>query len=136
MSVHTLIFIQKCRKINSVILKNISITNAQDVITLAHKLYYIISYHIVALFLAHLNFIHLGSVSTLSRFTSCLFFFEAVEAENESASSEPKAAKETIDFKELKRVDHILASLQRKVYHVIWSVNCTFISPKVADKVI
>ncbi|KAL7100027.1 hypothetical protein ACP275_09G123000 [Erythranthe tilingii] len=38
-----------------------------------------------------------------------------VDAENESTSSEPKAAKETIDFKELKRVDHILASLQRKL---------------------
>ncbi|KAL1551608.1 mediator of RNA polymerase II transcription subunit 6-like [Salvia divinorum] len=38
-----------------------------------------------------------------------------VDAENESASSEPKAPKETINFKELKRVDHILASLQRKL---------------------
>ncbi|KAG6428930.1 hypothetical protein SASPL_106969 [Salvia splendens] len=38
-----------------------------------------------------------------------------VDAENESASSEPKAPKETINFKELKRVDHILASLQRKI---------------------
>ncbi|KAH6773455.1 RNA polymerase transcriptional regulation mediator-like protein [Perilla frutescens var. hirtella] len=38
-----------------------------------------------------------------------------VDAENESASSEPKPPKETIDFKELKRVDHILASLQRKL---------------------
>ena len=36
-------------------------------------------------------------------------------SENESAASEPKAAKETIDFKELKRVDHIFASLQRTV---------------------
>ncbi|XP_070016169.1 mediator of RNA polymerase II transcription subunit 6 [Nicotiana sylvestris] len=38
-----------------------------------------------------------------------------VAAENESEASEPKPAKETIDFKELKRVDHILASLQRKL---------------------
>ncbi|XP_047958732.1 mediator of RNA polymerase II transcription subunit 6 [Salvia hispanica] len=38
-----------------------------------------------------------------------------VDAENESASSEPKVPKETINFKELKRVDHILASLQRKL---------------------
>lgn len=67
----------------------------------------------------HLNFIHLGFVSTLSRLTSRVFFFGTVDAENESASSEPKAAKETIDFKELKRVDHILASLQRKVDHVL-----------------
>lgn len=42
-------------------------------------------------------------------------FLNTVEAENDNASSEPKAPKETIDFKELKRVDHILASLQRKV---------------------
>ncbi|KAG6425885.1 hypothetical protein SASPL_110093 [Salvia splendens] len=42
-------------------------------------------------------------------------FPETVDAENESASSEPKAPKETINFKELKRVDHILASLQRKL---------------------
>ncbi|KAL3624663.1 hypothetical protein CASFOL_031331 [Castilleja foliolosa] len=39
-----------------------------------------------------------------------------VEPENESTvSSEAKAAKETIDFKEVKRLDHILASLQRKL---------------------
>lgn len=38
-----------------------------------------------------------------------------VEAENESGNAEAKAPKETIDFKELKRVDHILASLQRKL---------------------
>lgn len=39
----------------------------------------------------------------------------SAEAENEDANSESKAAKEAIDIKELKRVDHILASLQRKV---------------------
>ncbi|OIT06678.1 mediator of rna polymerase ii transcription subunit 6 [Nicotiana attenuata] len=38
-----------------------------------------------------------------------------VAGENESEASEPKPVKETIDFKELKRVDHILASLQRKL---------------------
>nr|GLL23450.1 mediator of RNA polymerase II transcription subunit 6 [Ipomoea trifida]GMC76055.1 mediator of RNA polymerase II transcription subunit 6 [Ipomoea batatas] len=38
-----------------------------------------------------------------------------VDAENESGHAESKAPKETIDFKELKRVDHILASLQRKL---------------------
>ncbi|XP_010939752.1 mediator of RNA polymerase II transcription subunit 6 [Elaeis guineensis] len=37
------------------------------------------------------------------------------EAENEDVNSESKAAKEAIDIKELKRVDHILASLQRKL---------------------
>ncbi|WMV57565.1 hypothetical protein MTR67_050950 [Solanum verrucosum] len=42
----------------------------------------------------------------------CVFL---VASENERSASESKAAKETIDFKELKRVDHILASLQRKV---------------------
>ncbi|PWA73807.1 mediator of RNA polymerase II transcription subunit 6 [Artemisia annua] len=38
-----------------------------------------------------------------------------VDPENENTSVEPKAAKEAIDFKEVKRVDHILASLQRKL---------------------
>jgi len=38
-----------------------------------------------------------------------------VDSENETTLPEPKAAKETIDLKEIKRVDHILASLQRKV---------------------
>ncbi|XP_024986835.1 mediator of RNA polymerase II transcription subunit 6 isoform X2 [Cynara cardunculus var. scolymus] len=38
-----------------------------------------------------------------------------VDSENEGVSLEPKAAKESIDFKEVKRVDHILASLQRKL---------------------
>lgn len=37
------------------------------------------------------------------------------DAENEGASSETKVGKETINIKELKRVDHILASLQRKL---------------------
>ncbi|XP_055828041.1 mediator of RNA polymerase II transcription subunit 6 [Solanum dulcamara] len=38
-----------------------------------------------------------------------------VDSENDSPASETKPAKEAIDFKELKRVDHILASLQRKL---------------------
>ncbi|KAL3511722.1 hypothetical protein ACH5RR_024439 [Cinchona calisaya] len=38
-----------------------------------------------------------------------------VDAENEAAASESKANKETIDFKEIKRVDHILTSLRRKL---------------------
>ncbi|KVH90317.1 Mediator complex, subunit Med6 [Cynara cardunculus var. scolymus] len=38
-----------------------------------------------------------------------------LDSENEGVSLEPKAAKESIDFKEVKRVDHILASLQRKL---------------------
>ncbi|KAG2722816.1 hypothetical protein I3760_02G144400 [Carya illinoinensis] len=38
-----------------------------------------------------------------------------VDAENDSPALESKFAKETIDFKEVKRVDHILASLQRKL---------------------
>ncbi|KAF5184811.1 Mediator of rna polymerase ii transcription subunit [Thalictrum thalictroides] len=38
-----------------------------------------------------------------------------VDGEAESAAFEPKVAKESIDFKEVKRVDHILASLQRKL---------------------
>lgn len=39
----------------------------------------------------------------------------AVDGETESAASDPKAAKEVIDFKELKRVDHLLIKLQRKL---------------------
>ncbi|XP_076934839.1 mediator of RNA polymerase II transcription subunit 6-like [Bidens hawaiensis] len=38
-----------------------------------------------------------------------------VDSEDEKTSLEPKSAKETIDVKEVKRVDHILASLQRKL---------------------
>lgn len=38
-----------------------------------------------------------------------------VDSENENTSLEPKAIKETIDVKEVKRVDLILASLQRKL---------------------
>ncbi|KAI5674842.1 hypothetical protein M9H77_05792 [Catharanthus roseus] len=38
-----------------------------------------------------------------------------VDSENETAASDSKAIKETIDFKEIKRVDHILASMQRKL---------------------
>ncbi|XP_021294158.1 mediator of RNA polymerase II transcription subunit 6 [Herrania umbratica] len=38
-----------------------------------------------------------------------------VDTENESETFESKGGKETIDFKEVKRVDHILASLQRKL---------------------
>ncbi|WOK94323.1 mediator of RNA polymerase II transcription subunit 6 [Canna indica] len=37
------------------------------------------------------------------------------DAENEDSSSELNITKETVDLKELKRVDHILASLQRKL---------------------
>lgn len=40
---------------------------------------------------------------------------DAVDSENENAVVESKASKEPIDFKEVKRIDHILASLQRKV---------------------
>lgn len=38
-----------------------------------------------------------------------------MDSENDSPASETKPTKEAIDFKELKRVDHILASLQRKL---------------------
>lgn len=43
------------------------------------------------------------------------WIYDAVDTENESETFEPKGGKEAIDFKEVKRVDHILASLQRKV---------------------
>ena len=45
--------------------------------------------------------------------TNCFLISGSVDSENES--EEVKPAKETINFKEVKRVDHILASLQRKV---------------------
>ncbi|XXG57207.1 hypothetical protein AAC387_Pa03g4425 [Persea americana] len=38
-----------------------------------------------------------------------------VDSESESASLEPKIGKEVTDYKEVKRVDHILAALQRKL---------------------
>ncbi|XP_042481850.1 mediator of RNA polymerase II transcription subunit 6 isoform X2 [Macadamia integrifolia] len=41
-----------------------------------------------------------------------------VDAENEGSAIEPKVGKEIIDFKEVKRVDHILAALQRKNFCV------------------
>ena len=44
-----------------------------------------------------------------------LFIGDAVDSENEDVVPEPKVSKETIDFKEVKRIDHILGSLQRKV---------------------
>lgn len=44
-----------------------------------------------------------------------LFICDAVDPENETAASESKASKETIDFKEFNRVNQILQSLSRKV---------------------
>ncbi|KAK6911972.1 Mediator complex, subunit Med6 [Dillenia turbinata] len=41
--------------------------------------------------------------------------YVAADAESEEPALEPKAEKETIDLKEVKRVDHILVSLQRKL---------------------
>lgn len=66
-----------------------------------------------------LPFLHLDFVSAHHRCSLSCVSSGTVDAENESTSSEPKAAKETIDFKELKRVDHILASLQRKVKQLL-----------------
>ncbi|KAI5660592.1 hypothetical protein M9H77_29385 [Catharanthus roseus] len=51
----------------------------------------------------------------LELFSEELFLIDAVDSENETAASDSKAIKETIDFKEIKRVDHILASMQRKI---------------------
>ncbi|PNX73955.1 mediator of RNA polymerase II transcription subunit 6-like protein [Trifolium pratense] len=53
------------------------------------------------------------------------------DSENETTIPEPKAAKETIDLKEIKRVDHILASLQRKntmnsCYHFLPCLTSSF----------
>ncbi|KAJ8755774.1 hypothetical protein K2173_024318 [Erythroxylum novogranatense] len=38
-----------------------------------------------------------------------------VDTDNDGVASESKAGKEMVDFKEVKRIDHILASLQRKL---------------------
>lgn len=38
-----------------------------------------------------------------------------VETESDAATSESKTQKEAIDVKELKRIDHILSSLKRKM---------------------
>lgn len=43
----------------------------------------------------------------------CLYI--AVETEPDAVASESKTQKEAIDLKELKRIDHILSSLKRKV---------------------
>lgn len=59
---------------------------------------------------------------------ACLFPWEAIicicltaDAENEESNSESITGKEAIDLKELKRVDHILATLQRKViFFLLW----------------
>lgn len=53
--------------------------------------------------------------------TDFSYCVDAVEAD-EIAASESKASKETIDFKEIKRVDHILASLQRKVIYTCLNI--------------
>ncbi|KAH7865446.1 hypothetical protein Vadar_006810 [Vaccinium darrowii] len=57
----------------------------------------------------------LHAVQTQTTGSSCILTVDLVEADNEGASFESKAGKETIDFKEVKRIDHILASLQRKL---------------------
>lgn len=44
------------------------------------------------------------------------FHLAAVDTANESVAPEPKTNKEAINFKEVKRIDAILASLQRKVF--------------------
>lgn len=51
----------------------------------------------------------------LNLFLFQFLVFIAVDGESESAATDPKAEKELIDFKELKRVDHLLVKLQRKV---------------------
>ncbi|KAK1577510.1 hypothetical protein Q3G72_022363 [Acer saccharum] len=68
--------------------------------------------------------IHPLDISQLSKMTAIEYMlsevmephlFVILDAENEGATLESKVTKETIDFKEVKRVDHILASLQRKL---------------------
>lgn len=70
------------------------------------------------------------------------WIYDAVDTENESETFEPKGGKEAIDFKEVKRVDHILASLQRKVtcnffvlmliYYIVWSIFRFLVSDVIA----
>ncbi|VAI84231.1 unnamed protein product [Triticum turgidum subsp. durum] len=50
-----------------------------------------------------------------SSITGTFVLLFTAETEADAAASESKAQKETIDLKELKRVDHILMSLQRKL---------------------
>lgn len=54
--------------------------------------------------------------------------FDTVDADNEGVSFESKVGKETIDFKEVKRMDLILASLQRKVTCLTKFFPCFYIA--------
>ncbi|KAF6147699.1 hypothetical protein GIB67_003030 [Kingdonia uniflora] len=47
--------------------------------------------------------------------TGASYCNDIVDGDNEGPAFEPKAAKEAINFKEVKRVDHLLASLHRKL---------------------
>ncbi|KAI9160550.1 hypothetical protein LWI28_009292 [Acer negundo] len=68
--------------------------------------------------------IHPLDISQLSKMTGIEYMLSEVmephllvvlDAENEGATLESKVTKENIDFKEVKWVDHILASLQHKL---------------------
>lgn len=50
--------------------------------------------------------------------------FVVTDAESDDANDDSTAGKETYDLREIKRVDHILASLQRKVSYTYYSVLC------------
>lgn len=77
----------------------IDICNCSTIIpSLTHYIFVLCLFHIIILF--------------------SYLLFDLVDAESESAALESKAPKETINFKEVKRIDHILASLQRKVMFV------------------
>lgn len=60
---------------------------------------------------------------------------DTVEADNEGSSFESKAGKETIDFKEVKRIDHILASLHRKVTWLTKFFPCFYIADSCTQEV-
>jgi hypothetical protein len=55
-----------------------------------------------------------------------LLLYIAVETEADAAASESKTQKEAIDLKELKRIDHILTSLKRKVICFFVDNNLTY----------
>lgn len=55
------------------------------------------------------------AIAYLPPSSDIFFIFDLVEDEDESSTTKSQASKETINFKEVKRIDHILTSLHRKV---------------------
>ena len=59
----------------------------------------------------------------------CLIFFllVVIDGESDDTADDAVASKETIDIRELKRIDHIINSLQRKVSYTM-IVICEFLT--------